>query len=148
MVYNVAMKKCFRCKLTKPLTDFYKHKQMKDGHLNKCKECSRKDVRRRYYDPESNLKIREYEKKRFQDPERKARVTEYFRKMRQNNPDKFKARTKLNNAVRDGVIAREPCEVCGHHKVEAHHPDYNEPLNVKWLCRRHHLEEHDRQSWI
>lgn len=32
-------KKCFVCGQVKPLDEFYVHKRMGDGHLNKCKEC-------------------------------------------------------------------------------------------------------------
>jgi len=37
------MKQCFKCKNTKPLTEFYKHPRMKDGRVNKCRVCNRED---------------------------------------------------------------------------------------------------------
>jgi len=40
------MKVCFKCGIEKPLSDYYKHKQMGDGHLNKCKTCTKKDTKR------------------------------------------------------------------------------------------------------
>jgi len=42
-----------------------------------------------------------------------------------------------------GLLVPQPCEVCQSEIVEAHHDDYNKPLEVRWLCRRHHNEWHD-----
>jgi len=59
---------------------------------------------------------------------------------------KTKARNILNRAVNSGRIKKETCEVRGClEAVEAHHDDYNKPLNIRWLCIRHHNEFHRLQ---
>lgn len=52
------------------------------------------------------------------------------------------ARIDVKNALTTGKIVKLPCQVCGEIKVEAHHTDYSKPLEVEWLCRKHHLEVH------
>lgn len=117
---------------------------MADGHLNKCIVCTKKDVKRRYYDPDSREKIIAYERNRAQQEQRKKNVLEYQKTSRQRNRGKYKARQKLNNSLRSGRITKQPCEVCGESRAEAHHPDYRSPLKVWWLCRKHHLEEENK----
>lgn len=47
-----------------------------------------------------------------------------------------------NAATRLGLLVKKPCEICGMLKVDAHHDDYTKPLEVRWLCRKHHNEHH------
>lgn len=60
-------------------------------------------------------------------------------KRRIKSPGKNKARQKLNIALKQGKIEKSLYEMYGKRKVEAHHIDYRKPLQVKWLCRRHHM---------
>ena len=64
------------------------------------------------------------------------------RKSRVRDPIKRKAQVAVANAIRDGRLKREPCEKCGAEPTQAHHDDYLKPLEVRWLCRTHHIEEH------
>ena len=59
-------------------------------------------------------------------------------------PEKVKSRCRAytNVLIHRGVLVRQPCEKCGNPKSEAHHPDYQKPRLVKWLCRTCHLEGH------
>jgi hypothetical protein len=52
-----------------------------------------------------------------------------------------KARSTLNHHLRDTGQMRQPCEVCGS-PAEAHHDDYDKPLDVRWLCFEHHRAHH------
>lgn len=111
---------------------------MADGHLRYCKECCRKRDKERYWTSrESRL---EYEKKRAKTLERKEKQRGYGKKHNLLNPEKYKARQKLQNAVRDGRVKREPCMFCGKTKVQAHHKDYSKPFDVIWVCFQCHRE--------
>ena len=64
------------------------------------------------------------------------------------NPKARWAHVALQSAIHRGVIKREPCAVCGAEKVDGHHPNYDRPMDVVWLCRRHHKELHSRERAI
>ena len=60
-------------------------------------------------------------------------------------PERVKARALVSRALKSGALAKWPvCAIpsCSEAKVEAHHPDYSRPLNVVWLCDKHHAEVH------
>jgi hypothetical protein len=45
----------------------------------------------------------------------------------------------MNHAVKKGIIKRTPCVLCGSIKrLHGHHSDYSKPLDVVWLCHKHH----------
>lgn len=152
------MKTCFKCGLKKPLSDFYKHRQMADGHLNKCKECTKKDAKK--HRDENIDWARQYDRQRANDPKRisarlaysktergKNRIKAGKLAWRERNPDKYAAHIAVRNAVRDGKLTKMPCQICGSSiRVHAHHDDYSKPLEVRWLCTTHHKEWHANQK--
>lgn len=135
-------KTCFKCGEIKELDQFYTHKRMADGHLNKCKECTKADTKQDYRtNPEAH---RAYEKVRGQTEERKAKQLEYQRRTRERKKLEYIARTMVNNAIRDGrLMKEEACSECGStEKVEGHHDDYYKPLELIWLCFKCHRIRH------
>ena len=133
-------KTCFKCGVEKPLDEFYRHGQTTDGHLGKCKECAKSDVR---LNNRLTRRARsQYEKRRYQQPRRKQAAQDALALHRRRHPDRDRARSAVKNAIKRGDLVREPCEVCGQEKSQAHHDDYSRPLKVRWLCFRHHRAEH------
>lgn len=130
---------CFKCNQWLPLTEFYSHSAMSDGHLGKCKDCARKDVRENYRAQREKKRV--YEHERNQRPERRAAKLRYQRESRRRHPEKVAAHNAVANAIRDGRLKRQPCRVCGEW-AEGHHFDYSKPLDVDWLCFKHHREQH------
>lgn len=52
------------------------------------------------------------------------------------------ARSYAGVYLRRGYITREPCKDCGAEKAEMHHPDYDRPAEVEWMCRPCHMALH------
>ena len=136
----VRSKKCFKCNAVKPLEGFYKHSQMLDGHVNKCKECNKNDVTA---NRNKNIeKVREYDRARGKIPERLKAQVEITRAWRAEDSRRSVAHYAVAQAIRSGLLVRMPCIRCGKEKTEAHHEDYDKPLEVMWLCTPCHKQRH------
>lgn len=86
-----------------------------------------------------------YNRKYRQRPDVKRRRSENMLARRRESEEermKVAARRALYYAIEKGRMQKGHCEVCGAIKVEAHHDDYSKPLDVRWLCNRHHIEVH------
>lgn len=67
------------------------------------------------------------------------------REWRNANPWRYAAHLHVQTLQRLGLLLPEPCEVCGAEKVDAHHNDYDRPGDVRWLCRKHHVQHHQAE---
>jgi len=145
-------KTCFKCNQTKPLCDFYTHPRMADGHLGKCKECTKIDTKLNYWKNLDHYK--EYDFNRSQTKERKEKASQYLKdhpgkrclynkKHREKFPDRQYANGLLKRAVDSGKMERLPCAHCGAtQNIYGHHEDYSKPLDVIWLCPACHSTLH------
>ena len=168
------MKKCTKCGEFKDESFFNKRKQSKDGLRYDCRECQKvekreyyrknkdktiaqqrvyraenKDkiaVKRRVYRAENREATREIDREwRKKNPEA---IREKNRKWRKSNPHKRKAHMAVSYALEKGTLKKEPCVICGEEKVDAHHENYSKPLEVIWLCRKHHRRLHDGHFYL
>lgn len=151
MIENCRQLTCKDCGSVKPEKMFYK------TNKSRCKEC----VKKRARDHRSaNLeKYRAYDRKRSSQKDRIDAREAYARSTKgklkllaaktawaERNKDKRKAHVITGNAIRDGRLIKQPCEVCGTtESIEAHHDDYSKPLDIRWLCTRHHADHHKQE---
>lgn len=132
---------CKRCKKEKG-TEFY-------GNDTSCKEC-RCAFNKAYRDRNIDA-IRNYDRMRCMRPDRvearkrlmktpsgiqsRLKTIENWNK---KNKEKRAAHSRFWRELANGKIFKQPCEVCGESKAQAHHEDYSKPLEVRWLCTKHH----------
>lgn len=57
-----------------------------------------------------------------------------------------RARSTARYEIRKGRLQRQRCWRCGDPQTEMHHPNYDYPLMIIWLCRKHHVDLHYGQE--
>jgi hypothetical protein len=53
----------------------------------------------------------------------------------------------VKEALEQGTLIKGLCGTCQAVDVVGHHNDYDKPLEVEWLCRKHHMDAH-RGFWL
>lgn len=140
---------CKICNSIKDAADFYSSNQ------SRCKECIKKSVRANRASKIDHY--RAFDRARASMPHRVAARKEYqqtdafakshnaaVKRWEAKHPERKRASTTVGNAIRDGRLV--PWPVCAipecNCKPQAHHPDYDRPLDVVWLCQAHHKQAH------
>lgn len=133
------MKTCGHCKVEKPVIEFHKSRCQPDGLAGNCKPCCAEW--KRAYRARNAEVLREYDRERAKSPEREQQLLVNRKRYRQRHAEKSKVHGIFSYAVRLGIVKPQPCLVCGE-KAHGHHPDYDRPLDVVWLCPQHHKDAH------
>lgn len=125
-------KKCFKCGRDLPLSEFYKHPKMADGHLNKCKECTKTDVKENYLKNSNDSNYMEKERERGREKYKRlgyrGKISETQKKKRELYPG-----LRNTKAIMKKPLSRE---------FELHHWNYNLLKNVIVLQRSLHHRLH------
>ena len=143
---------CKSCGLEKDPSLFY------ISNRTKCKDCVKARVRENRKEKEDYY--RQFDRNRASSPERVQARKDYLKtdagkeskrktmqRYLENNPKKRNVHIVTGNAIRDGKLHKQPCEVCGIGiNIVAHHEDYDKPLEVTWLCAKHHTEWHQENG--
>lgn len=137
-------KHCRTCSTTKPCSDFQLRAASNDGLAAKCRECAKTYDKNRANAPHRIAARVAYQKT----DAGKAASNKAKKKYIQENPKKRAAHIEVGNALRDGKIFSKPCEVCSNPSAQAHHDDYNKPLDLRWLCTTHHAAWHKENKPI
>lgn len=132
------MKKCFKCGIEKDLSEFYKHKQMGDGHLNKCILCTRNDVSIRYDKLISDPEFIKSERKRGRD--------KYHRLYRGTGKSRPDVMTKYHALYPEKKKASSKCSRVKPPQpgLEKHHWSYNEEhyKDLVFITKKQHMKAH------
>lgn len=143
-------KYCPSCKQDKSRKDFSLSNRRADGLRAYCKDCEREkqleynkrtNYQSEYYSKNHDIRL---EKSKQWAKNNREKVNKYVREY-YKRPDvwiKWRARLYVKQAVKRGKLIKPAhCEAkdCNVTKIQAHHPDHKKPLDVIWLCHKHHL---------
>lgn len=158
--HSTDMRTCTKCGLSKRLdAATFRQDSRRLGCPGEfstiCRECNSLTQRMRNKTPEGAAKAAEYRQQNrrlYNASNRRYRATHQpdiavrQRIKRDAEKQKYHAWNAISTAVRYGDMEPLPCFVCGNALTVGHHPDYDAPLDVVWLCRLHHAQLHKEHA--
>jgi hypothetical protein len=114
-------------------------RKYREANIEKVREYDRN---RPNHEKRREINARRNRNKYHSDPAFKQRSLKRRAAWIVKNNVKRQAHIQTGNRIKDGSLIKQPCEVCGCLEVEAHHEDYSAPMDVRWLCRKHHAARH------
>lgn len=157
----IPEKICNGCKKSKPVTEFYMRGN--SGRSYRCKSCSSvasskywkenkekvAQQKRKYYE-NNKESVREHTRQHYKNNKNtiRNRMQQHYEENKENILDRnrkragtqaVRARQIIRRKVFNGhIIKPNYCQECGmtveKEKLQAHHTNYDKPLEVTWLC--------------
>jgi hypothetical protein len=136
-------KTCIHCAVQKPVSEFYKHPQMADGYLGRCKVCHRSEMNRLRGDNPEVYRQRDRERGKT-DTRKEAFIRKNRQKRLSMGPEYDAAHNAVSRAVKAWFLVKPTsCQRCNSiREIEAHHDDHAKKLEVMWLCPVCHAARH------
>jgi len=113
-------KRCRSCNQIKPISEFHKNRSKNDGHHDHCKICKNKSHRNYKHTPKGKAaQKRYYDSTKGKLTHRKYNIDYHIK-----HPERNKAVTAVNHAIRAGKLPRPDslqCHYCNNQAKQYHH---------------------------
>lgn len=143
VAYHKAYREAHREELARKQRAYYrKNKEACLAYSKKWAKENPDKVKANWTKHQSTQEYRDY-----QQEYRKNNAQKLYQQKQAREIERYgHAHKAIRNRLSRGKLEKQPCEVCGSEPAEAHHDDYNKPLEIRWLCKKCHTKWHSENK--
>ena len=134
----IEKKSCIVCGILKPISEYYTHKRMADGHLNKCKDCCKVQSKERLLELRKDTEWVAKERHRQREKTKKI-----------SSGEKYTYGAKINIAYYDKYPEKKMAKMASHSIIRpkgkhGHHWSYNKQhyKDIIFISPIDHVQAH------